>query len=79
VEFAGGFGLVADREHTQVEISARHRPGDRIADAQSEQGAADRRQDRDLAGAAVGVARIDQGDFALSLPLDDRSARWSSW
>ena len=60
------FGLVLDRQHAQADgAAAGHRPFDRRADAQPEQRAAHRGQDRHLVRAAVGVPRVHQGQFAL--------------
>ena len=66
----GRFRLVAHAEHDEARAAAAgHRPFDRLARAQAEQGAAHRREDRDLVGAAVGVNFIPVDPFLLSVEV----------
>src|SRR5690606_34264627 len=59
MEVAARFGLVADADDAQHELApARHRPLDRLAHAQAEDRAADRREHRYRARAAGGAARV---------------------
>src|SRR3546814_3717393 len=73
------FRSVLDRQHAQVDVAvAGHRPVDAPAHAQAQQGAADRRQDRDPARFAGGVARVDQGQLALFAAVLVRSEEHTS-
>src|SRR5690606_16881861 len=65
VVFARSFRLILDRQQGQLELSAaRYRTGDVLTDGQAKQGAADRREDAELACAA-GVPRTAQGEMVI--------------